>query len=119
MIPSGNVFEFEGKGEDRGDPAVHRSVRNDVRIVDHTFDIFCVDFDSEIASSDEPKLRGLECPEESVELDFGLGVAGFSVIPSDRSETGRIALVVGAYLGEDEPDGYSGGVDGQYDFAIR
>lgn len=118
MIPSGNVFEFEGKGKDGGDPAVHRSVRNDVRIVDHTFDIFCVDLDSEIASSDEPKLRGLECPEESVELDFGLGVARFSVVPSDRPETGRIAFVVGAHLGENESDGYGGGVDGQDDFAI-
>lgn len=118
MIPSGNVFEFEGEGKDGGDPAVHRSVRNDVRIVDHTFDIFCVDFDSEIASSDEPKLRGLECPEESVKLDFGLGIAGFAVVPSDRPETRRIAFVVSAHLGENESDGHGGRVDGQYDFAI-
>ena len=66
------MLEGEVEHEDSHDPTVHGGVRLDVGIVQHAFDVFCIDFDCKILQANNPNLDGLECTKQAIDLDFRL-----------------------------------------------
>jgi len=53
----------------------------DVRIAEHPSDVACVDFNDEIADSDEVEVGSTEGTKEPVELKLGLRIAGLAFVP--------------------------------------
>jgi hypothetical protein len=60
-----------------------------------------------------------ECPEESIQLKFGLGVASFTFIPRDGPKTGGATLVIFTFLGEDPTHAAGRGVNPYVNRAVR
>ena len=46
-----NMNELEVKHEDAHDPTVHASGRLDVGILQHTFDVVCINFDDQVSDT--------------------------------------------------------------------
>ena len=46
-----HMNELEVKHEDAYDPAVHASERLNVRILQHTFDVSCVNFNDQVSDT--------------------------------------------------------------------
>jgi len=45
---------------------VDGSVRLDIGVTEHTFDVAGIDFDDEVADTNKVEAHGVECAEESV-----------------------------------------------------
>src|SRR5882724_5693467 len=114
-----NMCQLELEEVDANNPSVDRSAWLNVQIVEHTLDIACIDFDSNIFDTNDVKLVGLKGTPETAYLDFGLGVARFSFIPSDGTKAAQVLLVICAKLRENETSGDARRVDGQNDTSVR
>src|SRR5882724_6569392 len=113
-----NVYQLELEELDTNNPPVDRSTWLNVRIVEHILDIACIDFDSKIFDTNDVKSVGLKGTPETIFLDFGLGVAQFSLIPSDGTKAARVSLVIRAKLRENETSGNARRVDSQNDTSV-
>src|SRR5882724_5079037 len=100
-----NVYQLELEELDANNPSVDRSSWLNVRIVEHTFDIACIDFDLMIFDTNDVKSVGLKGAPEAIYLDFSLGVAQFSFIPSDGTKAAQVSLIISAKLRENETSG--------------
>jgi len=109
--PSGPVggalecVQLELEELDANNPSVDHSAWLNVQIVEHTLDIACIDFDSKIFDTNDVKSVGLKGTQRRVYLDFGLGVARFSFIPSDGTKAAQVSLVIRTKLRENETSG--------------
>lgn len=91
MLFSRNVDKLKVKGEDGGNPSVDGGGRCDVRILEHAFDVLRVDFDDEVADTDDVELEGLEGPVKTIEFELGLGESCLTVVEGDGAEPAEVA----------------------------
>src|SRR5882724_5710870 len=114
-----NVYQLELEELDTNNPSVDCSAWLNVRIVEHTLDIACINFDLKIFDTNDVKSVGLKGVPETVYLYFGLGVVQFSFIPSDGTKVAQVSLVIRAKLRENETSGDARRVDGQNDTSVH
>ena len=69
---SGNMPKGEVEKENTSYPLIDCRVRLNVWIVEHAFQIFCVDFNCEVLDTNNVDVECAKCVEESVEFEFGL-----------------------------------------------
>src|SRR5882724_5310893 len=119
MEAAWNVYQLELEELDANNPSVDCSAWLNVQIVEHTLDIACIDFDSKVFDTNDAKSVGLKGAPETIYLNFGLGVAQFSFIPSDGTKAARVSLVIRAKLRENETSGNARRVDGQNDTSVH
>src|SRR5882724_4096914 len=115
MEVSWNMYQLELEELDANNPSVDHSTWLNVQVVEHSFDIICVDFDLKIFDTNDVKSVSLKGMPETIYLDLGLGVAQFSFIPSDRTKVAQVSLVIHAKLRENETSGNARRVDSQND----
>ena len=48
--------------------------------------ILGIHFDDKLADADNVEAEGTECVEQTIQLNFGLGVATLTLIPGDGTE---------------------------------
>ena len=116
MLGARNVSKLEVEKEDGSNPSIYWCVRLDVQIIYHTFDVFCIDFNYEVAYANNPDLHGFEHLKQTIELNLHLRIPWFESCPSDRTETRRSSLSIVTELGKDPPTGYEGWVNSQNNF---
>lgn len=121
MSYTSNMDQSEMEGKDRQDPTVNRSRRGDIRILEHAFNVLCIDFYDEVPTSDQIYLVGSQSTVESIDLQLGLRELGFSLVECDRTKSGieselRILRIT---LTKDESDSDVGSVDRKDDRGIR
>src|SRR5882724_965865 len=114
-----NVYQLELEELDTNNPPVDRSTWLNVRIVEHTLDIACIDFDSKIFDTNDVKSVGLKGASETIYLDFVLGVAQLLLIPSDGTKAAQVLLVICAKMRENETSGNARRVDSQNDTSVH
>src|SRR5882724_1796641 len=114
-----NMYQLELEELDANNPSVDHSAWLNVRIVEHTFDIACINFDSKIFDTNDVKSVGLKGVPETIYLDLGLGVVRFSFIPSDGTKAAQVLLVIRTKLRENETSGNARQVNGQNDTLVR
>jgi hypothetical protein len=61
VVRAGNVDEGEMEGENRNDPAVNGSIRCDIWIFKHSFNITCVNLNNKIANTNKIKMKSTKC----------------------------------------------------------
>jgi hypothetical protein len=72
MFLSRDVTQFEIKQEDCCDLSIHRSIRLDVWVINHTLDVFCVDFYYQVFHTNYPNLHVLQSMEETKQFQLHL-----------------------------------------------
>jgi hypothetical protein len=112
----GDVAKREVEQKNAGNPSINSSVRLNIGVVKHAFDVLGVYLDHKVLDSDDVNAERPECTEKAIEFEFRLGVTGFSVVPGDGPEAAGITLVVVAELHKDESDGNIGRIDCEDDF---
>ena len=70
----------------------------DVGIAEHPSDVACIDFNNEIADSDEVEAGSAEGTKEPIELELGLRIVGLAFVPQNRAEAQGVAASIGAVL---------------------
>src|SRR5882724_8023899 len=100
-----NMYQLELKEFDPNDPSVDCRTWLNFWVVEHPFDITCIDFDSKIFDTNDVKSVSLRGMPETIYLDFGLGVVRLSFIPSDGTKAAQVSLVIRAKLRENETSG--------------
>jgi hypothetical protein len=95
------VLEFEVEKEDGSNLAIDCSIRLDIRVAEHTFDIAGVNFNDKLADANEVEAGSAEGTKETIELEFSLGIMGLVLVPRDGAEARRAAMAIGAVLSED------------------
>ena len=104
MRGTGYVYEREVESQDRNDPSVDTCAWYDVGIIEHSFDVLCVNIDNEVSDSYDVSSEFSECAIEAVDFEFRLREARFAVIERDGSESVIISfpLIFGITLTEIE-----------------
>src|SRR5882724_677953 len=105
MEAAWNMYQLELEELDADNPSVVHSAWLNVRVVEHSYNITSIDFDSKIFDTNDVKSVSLKGTPETIYLDLGLRVARFSFIPSDGTKVARVSLVIWAKLGENETSG--------------
>ena len=115
MHGTGYVYEREVESQDRDDPSVDTCARYDIGIVEHSFDVLCVNFDNEVSDSYDVQSEFSECAVEAVDLKFRLREASFAVVECDRSKSIVVVFpsILGIALTEIESNSDIGGVDSE------
>ncbi len=72
-----------------------------VWVVKHPTDIEGIHLHNKFADADKVEAYRMECMEEAIQFDFGLGIAGLTLVPSDGAEAQGAAVSVGTILRED------------------
>src|SRR5882724_7184695 len=100
-------------------PFVDCSTWLNIWVIEHPFNITCIDFDLKIFNTNDVKSVSLKGTPETIYLDLGLGVARFSFIPSDGTKAAQVSLVICTKLRENETGGNARRVDGQNDTSVH
>src|SRR5882724_3650206 len=119
MEVSWNMYQLELEELDANNPSVDCSAWLNIWVVEHPFDITCLNFDLKIFDTNDVKLVSLKGMPETIYLDLGLGVAQFLFIPSDGTKAAWVSLVICAKLRENETSGNERRVDGQNDTSVH
>src|SRR5882724_977321 len=114
-----NMNQLKLEELDANNPSVDRSAWLNVRVVEHSFNITSINFDSKIFDTNDVKSVSLKSMPETIYLDLRLRVARFSFIPSDGTKAARVLLVIGAKLGENETGGDARRLNGQNDTSVH
>jgi hypothetical protein len=61
MVRTGNVDEGEMEGENRNNLVVNGSIRCDIQIFKHSFNIMSVNLNNKIANTNKIKMESTEC----------------------------------------------------------
>src|SRR5882724_10048441 len=108
-----NMYQLELKEFDPNDPSVDCSAWLNVWVVEHPFDITCINFDSKIFDTNNVKSVSLKGMPETIYLNLDLGVVRLSFIPSDGTKAAWVLLIIHAKLRENETGGNARRVNGQ------
>src|SRR5882724_13195170 len=119
MEAAWNVYQLELEELDANNPSVDRSTWLNVQVVEHPFDITCIDFDSKIFDTNDVKSGSLKGMPETIYLGFGLGVVRLSFIPSDGTKAAWVSLVICTKLRENETGGNARQVNSQNDTLVH
>ena len=71
------------KREDGDDPAIDARARRDIGVVQHPFDVARIDFDDQVANSNEIQLERAQRTVEPVDLELGLGELRLALVQRD------------------------------------
>jgi hypothetical protein len=118
MVRTGDVNKLEVECQYRDNPLIDAGTRRNVRVSEHSFDIFSINFDNEILKTNEIDAERSKGMIEAVDFEFWLGIAGFTVVKSDGTESIKVVFagIVDVTLAEVETDGNVGSVDSEDDW---
>src|SRR5882724_5575596 len=110
-----NMYLLKLEELDANNPSFDCSAWLNVQVVEHLFDITCINFNLKIFDTNDVKLVSLKGTPETIYFDLGLGVAQFLFIPSDGTKVARVSFVICTKLRKNETSGNARRVDSQND----